>query len=147
MPLSMCLGRDILFRGGVLHQLLRNAIEVSSSGRCRILVRQIFPKQVPARRLVGHLTPEQGPESGRRCRHERGAMEGSGEGPGERRVRHRFRRRHVHGAGHRLVEQRVVEALKTCDQGYVLETGRVVLQGPRDALLTDDRVRKAYLGM
>jgi branched-chain amino acid transport system ATP-binding protein len=46
-----------------------------------------------------------------------------------------------------LVEQRVVEALETCDQGYVLETGRVVLQGPRDALLSDDRVRKAYLGM
>jgi branched-chain amino acid transport system ATP-binding protein len=46
-----------------------------------------------------------------------------------------------------LVEQRVVEALETCDHGYVLETGRVVLHGPRDALLTDDRVRKAYLGM
>jgi branched-chain amino acid transport system ATP-binding protein len=46
-----------------------------------------------------------------------------------------------------LVEQRVVEALETCDQGYVLETGRVVLQGPRDTLLADDAVRKAYLGM
>jgi branched-chain amino acid transport system ATP-binding protein len=46
-----------------------------------------------------------------------------------------------------LVEQRVVEALQSCDHGYVLETGRVVLQGARDALLADDRVRKAYLGM
>jgi branched-chain amino acid transport system ATP-binding protein len=46
-----------------------------------------------------------------------------------------------------LVEQRVVEALETCDLGYVLETGRVVLQGPRDTLLLDDGVRKAYLGM
>jgi branched-chain amino acid transport system ATP-binding protein len=46
-----------------------------------------------------------------------------------------------------LVEQRVVEALETCDLGYVLETGRVVLQGPRDTLLADDGVRKAYLGM
>jgi branched-chain amino acid transport system ATP-binding protein len=46
-----------------------------------------------------------------------------------------------------LVEQRVVEALETCDLGYVLETGRVVLQGPRDTLLADDAVRKAYLGM
>jgi branched-chain amino acid transport system ATP-binding protein len=46
-----------------------------------------------------------------------------------------------------LVEQRVAEALQSCDAGYVLGTGRVVLHGPRDALLADDRVRKAYLGM
>jgi branched-chain amino acid transport system ATP-binding protein len=46
-----------------------------------------------------------------------------------------------------LVEQRVVEALQSCDFGYVLETGRVVLQGSHDALLADDRVRQAYLGM
>jgi ABC-type branched-subunit amino acid transport system ATPase component len=32
-----------------------------------------------------------------------------------------------------LVEQRVVEALELCDRGYVLETGRVVLEGPREA--------------
>jgi branched-chain amino acid transport system ATP-binding protein len=46
-----------------------------------------------------------------------------------------------------LVEQRVVEALHSCDVGYVLETGRVVLQGSNETLLADDRVRKAYLGM
>ena len=46
-----------------------------------------------------------------------------------------------------MVEQRVVEALQSCDHGYVLETGRVVLDGPRDTLLADDRVRQAYLGM
>ncbi len=46
-----------------------------------------------------------------------------------------------------LVEQRVVEALHSCDVGYVLETGRVVLQGSNATLLADDRVRKAYLGM
>ena len=46
-----------------------------------------------------------------------------------------------------LVEQRAVEALEYCDRGYVLETGRVVLSGRHDALLADDRVRKAYLGM
>jgi branched-chain amino acid transport system ATP-binding protein len=46
-----------------------------------------------------------------------------------------------------MVEQRVVEALQSCDHGYVLETGRVVLGGSRDALLADDRVRQAYLGM
>src|SRR2546427_10549613 len=45
-----------------------------------------------------------------------------------------------------LFEQRVVEALELCDRGYVLETGRVVLDGPRDALLADARVQRAYLG-
>ena len=46
-----------------------------------------------------------------------------------------------------LVEQRAVEALEYCDRGYVLETGKVVLSGTHDALLADDRVRAAYLGM
>lgn len=46
-----------------------------------------------------------------------------------------------------LVEQRVVEALELCDRGYVLEAGRVVLQGDRDALLSDPRVQSAYLGV
>ncbi|HEX4893528.1 MAG TPA: ABC transporter ATP-binding protein [Hyphomicrobiaceae bacterium] len=46
-----------------------------------------------------------------------------------------------------LVEQRAVEALQSCDRGYVLETGRVVLEGSHDALLSNDRVRKAYLGI
>ena len=45
-----------------------------------------------------------------------------------------------------LVEQRVVEALELCDRGYVLETGRVALEGPRAALLADPRVQRAYLG-
>jgi branched-chain amino acid transport system ATP-binding protein len=46
-----------------------------------------------------------------------------------------------------LVEQRVAEALQSCDHGYVLETGHVVLDGPHHRLLADDRVRRAYLGM
>ena len=46
-----------------------------------------------------------------------------------------------------LVEQRVAEALESCDYGYVLEAGRVVLEGRHDALIADDRVRRAYLGM
>jgi branched-chain amino acid transport system ATP-binding protein len=46
-----------------------------------------------------------------------------------------------------LVEQRVAEALESCDYGYVLETGRVVLEGAHRALMADDRVRRAYLGM
>jgi branched-chain amino acid transport system ATP-binding protein len=46
-----------------------------------------------------------------------------------------------------LVEQRVAEALESCDYGYVLETGRVVLEGEHRTLVADDRVRRAYLGM
>jgi branched-chain amino acid transport system ATP-binding protein len=46
-----------------------------------------------------------------------------------------------------LVEQNAHLALAIARRGYVLETGRVVLQGPRDTLLSDDAVRKAYLGM
>ena len=46
-----------------------------------------------------------------------------------------------------LVEQRVAEALESCDRGYVLDTGRVVLEGPRERLLADQRVKQAYLGM
>jgi branched-chain amino acid transport system ATP-binding protein len=46
-----------------------------------------------------------------------------------------------------LVEQRVAEALESADHGYVLEAGRVVLQGSKATLQADDRVRQAYLGM
>jgi branched-chain amino acid transport system ATP-binding protein len=46
-----------------------------------------------------------------------------------------------------LVEQRVAEALESADRGYVLEAGRVVLQGTHDELKSNDRVRQAYLGM
>jgi branched-chain amino acid transport system ATP-binding protein len=46
-----------------------------------------------------------------------------------------------------LVEQRVAEALQFADHGYVLEAGRVVLQGRNDTLRADDRIRAAYLGM
>jgi len=46
-----------------------------------------------------------------------------------------------------LVEQRVAEALQFADHGYVLETGRVVLQGGNETLRADDRIRAAYLGM
>ncbi|MCT8989069.1 ABC transporter ATP-binding protein [Chelativorans sp. SCAU2101] len=46
-----------------------------------------------------------------------------------------------------LVEQRVAEALQTADHAYVLEAGRVVLEGTSETLQADDRVRLAYLGM
>ena len=52
-----------------------------------------------------------------------------------------------HGLTVLLVEQRVAEALESCDLGYVLETGRVVLQGDHETLMADERVKKAYLGL
>jgi branched-chain amino acid transport system ATP-binding protein len=53
---------------------------------------------------------------------------------------------HSEGVTILLVEQNAYEALKLCDYGYVLETGRIVLQGTGKQLLEDERVRKAYLG-
>jgi branched-chain amino acid transport system ATP-binding protein len=46
-----------------------------------------------------------------------------------------------------LVEQRVAEALESCDYGYVLDTGRIALEGAHRVLMADDRIRRAYLGM
>ncbi len=46
-----------------------------------------------------------------------------------------------------LVEQNVVEALQLADRGYVLQTGRIILQGTGQELLKSDLVRQAYLGM
>ena len=46
-----------------------------------------------------------------------------------------------------LVEQNVFEALQISDRAYVLQTGRVVLEGKGDELLKSDLVRQAYLGM
>ena len=45
-----------------------------------------------------------------------------------------------------LVEQNAFAALKIADYAYVLETGKVVLQGTGKELLQDERVKKAYLG-
>jgi branched-chain amino acid transport system ATP-binding protein len=46
-----------------------------------------------------------------------------------------------------LVEQNVAVSLKLASQAYVLENGRVTLAGSGEALLGDDRVRQAYLGL
>jgi branched-chain amino acid transport system ATP-binding protein len=45
-----------------------------------------------------------------------------------------------------LVEQNAQAALSLADHGYVIETGRIVLDGPGAELLHDEGVRKAYLG-
>jgi len=46
-----------------------------------------------------------------------------------------------------LVEQNVAVSLKLASRAYVLENGRVTLTGSGAALLNDDRVRQAYLGL
>jgi branched-chain amino acid transport system ATP-binding protein len=46
-----------------------------------------------------------------------------------------------------LVEQNVAVSLKLAAYAYVLENGRITLSGPGEALLADDRVRRAYLGL
>jgi branched-chain amino acid transport system ATP-binding protein len=45
-----------------------------------------------------------------------------------------------------IVEQNARASLKISDRGYVLETGRVILQGSSDDLLNDGDVKRAYLG-
>ncbi len=45
-----------------------------------------------------------------------------------------------------LVEQNAQAALSLADTGHVMEVGRIVLSGPGSQLLTDESVRKAYLG-
>lgn len=46
-----------------------------------------------------------------------------------------------------LVEQNAQGALAIADRGYVLETGRIVLHDTGKALLANDKVRQAYLGL
>jgi len=45
-----------------------------------------------------------------------------------------------------LVAQNIDYALQVSDYGYVMETGRIVLQGPRHMLLNDKHVQHVYLG-
>lgn len=45
-----------------------------------------------------------------------------------------------------LVEQNAKKALSIADRAYVLETGKIVLEGAADELLHNDSIRKAYLG-
>jgi branched-chain amino acid transport system ATP-binding protein len=45
-----------------------------------------------------------------------------------------------------LVEQNALMALEVAQRGYVMETGRIALQGPAGELKTNEQVRKTYLG-
>jgi branched-chain amino acid transport system ATP-binding protein len=46
-----------------------------------------------------------------------------------------------------LVEQNVKQALEIATRGYVLEGGKILMSGSRDALLASDDIQKAYLGL
>jgi branched-chain amino acid transport system ATP-binding protein len=45
-----------------------------------------------------------------------------------------------------LVEQNASLALRLADHAYLLETGRVVISGPSEAIRSDESVRRSYLG-
>jgi len=45
-----------------------------------------------------------------------------------------------------LVEQNAKAALGIADRGYVLETGKIIVQGPAEDLLANKDVQRAYLG-
>lgn len=46
-----------------------------------------------------------------------------------------------------LIEQNLVEALRIANRAYVLETGKIVLQGSSSDVMANPRVREAYLGL
>jgi branched-chain amino acid transport system ATP-binding protein len=58
-----------------------------------------------------------------------------------------IRRLHDEGLTIGLVEQNVAVSLKLAAHAYVLENGRIVLSGTGAALLADDGVRRAYIGL
>jgi len=51
------------------------------------------------------------------------------------------------GSSMLVIEQNLVKALQIADRGYVLETGQVIMADKSDALINNDQVRKAYLGI
>lgn len=54
---------------------------------------------------------------------------------------------HERGTTILLVKQDIKHALEIADRAYLLENGRVVLEGAPERFLRDDYVRKAYLGL
>ena len=62
-------------------------------------------------------------------------------------VLHTIRALNERGMTVLLVEQNVAVSLKISNRAYVLENGRIVMSGSGEALLHDERVRQAYLGL
>jgi branched-chain amino acid transport system ATP-binding protein len=54
---------------------------------------------------------------------------------------------HKEGVTVLLIEQNVFHALKACTRAYVMETGRIVLQGSGNELMRDEHIKTAYLGI
>lgn len=46
-----------------------------------------------------------------------------------------------------LIEQNVQQTLEIADRGYVIENGHIVMEGDSETLLSDENIRKAYLGL
>lgn len=46
-----------------------------------------------------------------------------------------------------LVEQNIVNSLRICHYGYVIENGQMVLEGKADELLKNEHTKKAYMGL
>jgi branched-chain amino acid transport system ATP-binding protein len=46
-----------------------------------------------------------------------------------------------------LIEQNAKMALKISDRAYVIESGKIVLEGTAREMMEDDSVKKAYLGV
>ena len=61
-------------------------------------------------------------------------------------LRHIVELRDSHGLTVLLVEQNARSALKIANTGYVIETGRIIVEGPAEDLLMNRDVQRAYLG-
>ena len=59
----------------------------------------------------------------------------------------KIRELHAMGTAILLVEQNVSRALTLVDRAYVLESGKVIMQGASDELAHDKQVQAAYLGI
>lgn len=60
---------------------------------------------------------------------------------------HKLSEIHKQGVSILLVEENIFRALSLADRGYVLENGKVVLEGSADELLNNEHVRQAYMGV
>ena len=58
-----------------------------------------------------------------------------------------LRIRDLKGIGILMVEQNAAAALKVADHAYIMQTGRIVLEGAPTELLDNEQVRRLYLGM
>ena len=58
-----------------------------------------------------------------------------------------IRRINAEGVTILLVEQNVIQTLAMCNRAYVLENGRIILEGTGTELMENDQVKEAFLGI